>query len=64
MKCMKRIAQVLALSIRGIRGCIWISHDSVADLDIFLLGKACLSSQIIPSCPGMNCEGSAVLETK
>lgn len=29
-------------------------------MDIFLLGKACLSSQIIPSCPGMNCQGSAV----
>lgn len=28
----KGLARVLALSIRGIQGCIWISHDSVADL--------------------------------
>ena len=35
-------------------------------MDIFLLGKACLSSQIIPSCPGMNCQGSTFfsLESK
>ena len=28
----KGLARVLALSIRGIQDCIWISHDSVADL--------------------------------
>ena len=59
----KGSAQVLALSIRGIQGCIWISYAMIQlqiCMDIFLLGKACLSSQIIPSCPGMNCQGSAV----